>query len=123
MQTAAMITAEWTMRNSFFSRWGFPFELAAGLYDQLGRKEEARDTARLALKQPWWTVEDLKKCASSICRSTVAMPGTHSRLVGTSTPAACGYPLHLTAPMLFQTEGRFKTCATSEFQMESCKLP
>lgn len=51
------------MRNLFFSRWGFPFELAAGLYEQLGRREEARDTARLALKQPWWTVADLDKCA------------------------------------------------------------
>jgi hypothetical protein len=59
MQTSAMVTAEWTMRNMFFGKWGFPFELAAKLYQRLGRSEEARDTARLALKQPWWSISDL----------------------------------------------------------------
>lgn len=57
-----MVTAEWTMRNMFFGKWGFPFELAAKLYQRLGRSEEARDTARLALKQPWWTISDLDGC-------------------------------------------------------------
>lgn len=73
MQTSAMITAEWTMRNLFFSRWGFPFELAAGLYEQLGRREEARDTARLALKQPWWTVDDLNTCVLSLALPRAGM--------------------------------------------------
>ena len=77
-----MITAEWTMRNLFFSRWGFPFELAAGLYEQLGRREEARDTARLALKQPWWTVDDLDKC---VC------PHGPTR----ATPSSCYVPYML----------------------------
>lgn len=63
MQTSAMVTAEWTMRNMFFGKWGFPFEMAANLYQRLGRPEEARDTARLALKQPWWTISDLDGCA------------------------------------------------------------
>jgi hypothetical protein len=56
-----MITAEWTMKNFFYQKWAFPYEEAAKLYEGLGRAEEARDTARLALKQPWWTVQDLTR--------------------------------------------------------------
>ena len=60
--TSAMVTMDWTMKNFFFQHWAFPFEQAATLYDDLGRNEEARDAARLALKQPWWTVSDLPRC-------------------------------------------------------------
>jgi hypothetical protein len=56
MQTAAMVAAEWTMKNLFYQGFALPFEVAADLYQELDRGEEARDTARLALKQPWWTV-------------------------------------------------------------------
>ena len=62
------------MRNMFFGKWGFPFELAANLYQSLGRWEEARDTARLALKQPWWTISDLAGCVlPSRCFSKAAV--------------------------------------------------
>jgi hypothetical protein len=71
-----MVTAEWAMRNMFFGKWAFAFELAAELYQRLGRAEEARDTARLALKQPWWTATDLAGC------SLFAMlPGLTNRVV------------------------------------------
>lgn len=61
-QTSAMVTLEWTMKNHFFQKWGFPFEESAYLYEKLDRSEEARDTARLALRQPWWSVGDLPRC-------------------------------------------------------------
>lgn len=60
-----MVTLEWTMKNLFFQRWAFPFEAAAKLYGELDRQEEARDTARLTLKQPWWTVQDLPRFAAA----------------------------------------------------------
>lgn len=64
VQTSAMVAAEWTMRSSFYQGWALPFEAAAQLYQSLERGEEARDTARLALRQPWWTVSDLGRCAA-----------------------------------------------------------
>lgn len=89
---SAMVTMEWTMKNLFFQRWAFPYEESALLYQQLDRLEEARDTARLALKQPWWTVEDLSQCApfprrpwGTVCVSwlldqhAAAAPGRRSR--------------------------------------------
>lgn len=65
MQTAAMVTAERAMKGAFFPGIAFPFETAGVLYRRLGRAEEARDTARLALKQPWWTVSDLSRSATA----------------------------------------------------------
>jgi hypothetical protein len=59
--------AEWTMKNFFYQGIAFPFEFSATLYQHLGRREEARDTARLSLKQPWWTVSDLQGYASLAC--------------------------------------------------------
>ena len=51
------------MKGSFFQEWATPFEQSALLYELLGRDEEARDTARLALKKPWWTISsDLDRC-------------------------------------------------------------
>jgi hypothetical protein len=56
------------MKNMFYQQWAFPYEESAKLYAYLGRMEEARDTARLALKQPWWTVVDLLRCVFLLVR-------------------------------------------------------
>jgi hypothetical protein len=63
--TSAMVTMDWMVKNRFYQKWAFPFEQTALLYAKLGRLEEARDTARLALKQPWWSVNDLSRCVLS----------------------------------------------------------
>lgn len=72
MQFSAMIAAEWTMKKLFFREWAFPYESSALLYESLGRHEEARDTARLTLKQPWWTIDQLPRCA--VCDCSAAGP-------------------------------------------------
>lgn len=54
--TGAMITGEWYMRHQHFSGWGRPFEFNSLLFSNTGRHEEARDTARIALRMPWWTL-------------------------------------------------------------------
>ena len=41
---SALITSEWYMRPKHFSGWGRPYEFTAGLYRQLGRLEESRDS-------------------------------------------------------------------------------
>lgn len=53
---SALITSEWYMRPTHFSGWGRPYEFTAGLYKQLGRLEESRDSARVALRLPWWSL-------------------------------------------------------------------
>lgn len=52
----AMITGEWYMRHQHFSGWARPFEFNSLLFSNVGRHEEARDTARIALRMPWWTL-------------------------------------------------------------------
>jgi len=56
--TSALVAAEWYMRAGHFQGWARPYEFAASLYARLGdaRREEARDTARFALGEPWWTL-------------------------------------------------------------------
>lgn len=41
---SALITSEWYMRPKHFAGWGRPYEFTAGLYKQLGRLEESRDS-------------------------------------------------------------------------------
>lgn len=53
---SALITSEWYMRPKHFSGWGRPYEFSAGLYRQLSRLEESRDSARVALRLPWWSL-------------------------------------------------------------------
>ncbi|KAL3150032.1 hypothetical protein ABBQ38_013385 [Trebouxia sp. C0009 RCD-2024] len=53
---SALITSEWYMRPKHFAGWGRPYEFTAGLYKQLGRLEESRDSARVALRLPWWSL-------------------------------------------------------------------
>ncbi|KAK9834153.1 hypothetical protein WJX81_003350 [Elliptochloris bilobata] len=53
---SALITAEWYMRGSHFPGWARPREYNAQLLAGIGRDEEARDSARMALRLPWWTL-------------------------------------------------------------------
>ncbi|CAL8470236.1 g9778 [Coccomyxa elongata] len=53
---SALITAEWYTRKNHFPGWARPFEFNANLYSSIGRNEEARDGARIALRFPWWTL-------------------------------------------------------------------
>lgn len=55
---SALITSEWYMKGSHFPNWGRPYEFASQLMDKVGRGEEARDVARIALRMPWWTLRD-----------------------------------------------------------------
>ncbi|KAK9809015.1 hypothetical protein WJX72_007933 [[Myrmecia] bisecta] len=53
---SALITGEWYMRSKHFPGWARPFEANALLFQDINRMEEARDTARIALRMPWWTL-------------------------------------------------------------------
>ena len=45
---SALITSEWYMRPKHFSGWARPYEFTAGLYKQLGRLEESRDSVSIS---------------------------------------------------------------------------
>ena len=47
---SALITSEWYMRPKHFPTWGRPYEFTAGLYKQLGRLEESRDSVSYLLQ-------------------------------------------------------------------------
>jgi hypothetical protein len=61
--TSALVAAEWYMRAGHFQGWARPYEFAASLYARLGdaRREEARDTARFALGEPWWSLRSYER--------------------------------------------------------------
>lgn len=44
------------MKRAHFPGWARPYEFNAQLYSRLRRVEEARDSARVALYMPWWTL-------------------------------------------------------------------
>ena len=45
------------MKRALFPSWARPGEFHARLNHRLGRHEEARDSARVALYAPWWTLK------------------------------------------------------------------
>lgn len=53
--TSALVTADLYMRNSSVG-WARPYVFAAEQLMMLGRREEARDMCRVALRQPWYTL-------------------------------------------------------------------
>jgi hypothetical protein len=55
-EISALITAEWYSRPEQLPGWGRPAEYTAALLAAARRPEEARDTARAALRAPWWTL-------------------------------------------------------------------
>lgn len=54
-QISAMVTGEFYIRNNF-PGFGRPFVFNAKILLKVGRKLEAKDAARGALKSPWWTL-------------------------------------------------------------------
>jgi hypothetical protein len=55
---SALVAAEWYMRQGHFPDWARPYEFAFGLLRDVGRHEESRDVARIALRSPWWTLKE-----------------------------------------------------------------
>lgn len=53
---SALITGEWYTRSDHFGGWARPYEFNCQLYLRVDRTEEARDSARTALRLPWWTL-------------------------------------------------------------------
>ncbi|GAQ82211.1 hypothetical protein KFL_001040140 [Klebsormidium nitens] len=54
-EVSSLVTAEYYARKHF-PGFGRAFVYNAILYKRLGRKQESRDAARIALKCPWWTL-------------------------------------------------------------------
>ncbi|CAN1191993.1 Protein IN CHLOROPLAST ATPASE BIOGENESIS, chloroplastic [Linum perenne] len=55
-QVSAMVTGEFYTRKEHFPGFGRPFAFNAKILLKVGRKLEAKDAARGALKSPWWTL-------------------------------------------------------------------
>ncbi|XP_065873104.1 protein IN CHLOROPLAST ATPASE BIOGENESIS, chloroplastic-like isoform X1 [Euphorbia lathyris] len=53
---SALITAEFYTKKEHFPGFGRPFVFNAEVLLKIGRKLEAKDAARGALKSPWWTL-------------------------------------------------------------------
>lgn len=53
---SALVTCEWYQRKDQLPGWGRPYEFHAQVLQRIGRPDEARDVARVALQYlPWWT--------------------------------------------------------------------
>ncbi|CAH1434854.1 unnamed protein product [Lactuca virosa] len=53
---SAMVTGEFYTKKEHFPGFGRPFVFNAEILLKVGRKIEAKDAARGALKSPWWTL-------------------------------------------------------------------
>ncbi|PSR87966.1 hypothetical protein CEY00_Acc30996 [Actinidia chinensis var. chinensis] len=53
---SAMITGEFYTKKEHFPGFGRPYVFNAEILLKVGRKPEAKDAARGALKSPWWTL-------------------------------------------------------------------
>lgn len=53
---SALVTAEYYASKKHFPGFGRPFVFNAELMLKVGRKLEAKDAARCALRSPWWTL-------------------------------------------------------------------
>ncbi|VFQ69220.1 unnamed protein product [Cuscuta campestris] len=53
---SAMVTGEFYTRKEHFPGFGRPFVFNAEILLKVGRRAEAKDAARGALKSPWWTL-------------------------------------------------------------------
>eukprot|EP00879_Flechtneria_rotunda_P027676 GHRR01029657.1.p1 GENE.GHRR01029657.1~~GHRR01029657.1.p1 ORF type:complete len:344 (+),score=121.23 GHRR01029657.1:363-1394(+) len=87
-QMSAMVASEWYMRNNHFPGWARPYEFACELFQKIGsRGEEARDMARYALRNPWWSLSDF-----AAIKATSQLQGTakqvHWQLSAEATEAS-----------------------------------
>ncbi|KAL6762410.1 hypothetical protein V8C86DRAFT_2517627 [Haematococcus lacustris] len=99
-QTSALVASEWYMRNNFFPGWARPYEFAAELFTRLKREEEARDMARVALRLPWWTLQQPFDQVAAV-----------ARFAG-RTPEEVRYALSEEAAAAAQAQGLGRTTAT-----------
>ncbi|KAJ4965146.1 hypothetical protein NE237_016995 [Protea cynaroides] len=53
---SALVTGEFYTKKEHFPGFGRPFVFNAEVFLKVGRKLEAKDAARGALKSPWWTL-------------------------------------------------------------------
>ncbi|XP_073126254.1 protein IN CHLOROPLAST ATPASE BIOGENESIS, chloroplastic-like [Henckelia pumila] len=53
---SALVTAEFYTKKEHFPGFGRPFVFNAEILRKVGRISEAKDSARVALKSPWWTL-------------------------------------------------------------------
>ncbi|XP_075514892.1 protein IN CHLOROPLAST ATPASE BIOGENESIS, chloroplastic-like [Primulina tabacum] len=53
---SALVTAEFYTKKEHFPGFGRPFVYNAEILRKVGRNSEAKDSARVALKSPWWTL-------------------------------------------------------------------
>ncbi|GLU20048.1 hypothetical protein SLE2022_362640 [Rubroshorea leprosula] len=53
---SALVTGEFYTKNKHFPGFARPFVFNAEILLKVGRKQEAKDAARGALKSPWWTL-------------------------------------------------------------------
>lgn len=67
---SALITGEWYTRSDHFGGWARPYEFNSQLYIRFGRMEEARDSARTALRLPWWTLSTGFEMVRSVANLT-----------------------------------------------------
>ncbi|KAK8316501.1 hypothetical protein V6Z12_A13G047000 [Gossypium hirsutum] len=55
-QVSALVTGEFYTKKDLFPGFGRPFVFNAEVLLKVGRTSEAKDSARVALKSPWWTL-------------------------------------------------------------------
>ncbi|KZV22109.1 hypothetical protein F511_11637 [Dorcoceras hygrometricum] len=53
---SALVTSEFYTKKEHFPGFGRPFVFNAETLRKVGRNSEAKDSARVALKSPWWTL-------------------------------------------------------------------
>lgn len=53
---SAMVTGEFYTKKDLFPGFGRPFVYYANILQKVGRNSEAKESARVALKSPWWTL-------------------------------------------------------------------
>lgn len=96
-QVSALVTGELYVNRKHFPGFGRPFVFNAELFLKIGRKLEAKDAAKVALKLPWWTIgcryEEVAKIAGwgdeqiEYMRERVTDEGRHEDLRKGKAPA------------------------------------
>ncbi|XP_058740783.1 protein IN CHLOROPLAST ATPASE BIOGENESIS, chloroplastic-like [Vicia villosa] len=67
-QVSALITGEFYTKKEHFPGFARPFVFNAEVMLRVGRKVEAKDAARGALKSPWWTLGCMYRDVASIAQ-------------------------------------------------------
>ena len=104
------------MKRAHFPGWARPYEFNAQLYKRLGRNEEARDSARVALYTPWWTL----RAGFQACANLAQFPGTSAevrRIMDEVMKSSEGGPLPPGIAVATKTDNEvnISTCSPSQF--------